>query len=94
MYVALRCMRRWLSEPIETSLRAPKKRFGRLFIISMRRSWHQHLPIAMITGTKGKTTTSRMLARILSKAGSKVGLTATDSLVIGGEFLRKHDLSC
>jgi cyanophycin synthetase len=43
------------------------------------------IPIAAITGTNGKTTTSRMVAHILKMSGATVGLTTTDGVYIDGE---------
>ena len=43
------------------------------------------IPIAAVTGTNGKTTTSRMLAHILKMSGATVGLTTTDGVYIDGE---------
>ncbi|MEQ1565430.1 MAG: acetate--CoA ligase family protein, partial [Myxococcota bacterium] len=42
------------------------------------------IPIASVTGTNGKTTTSRMLAHIHKMAGAVVGLTTTDGVYIDG----------
>ena len=47
----------------------------------------------MITGTKGKTTTVRMLAHILTVAGYRVGFTSTDGVIIDGQYLRHGDSS-
>lgn len=47
----------------------------------------------MITGTKGKTTTVRMLAHILTTAGHRVGFTCTDGVIINGRYLRYGDSS-
>jgi len=47
----------------------------------------------MITGTKGKTTTTRMLAHILTQAGQVVGYTSTDGIVIDGELVTERDSS-
>ena len=44
-----------------------------------------------ITGTKGKTTTSFMVKRILEKAGKKVGLIGTIATYIGDEKLEDSD---
>jgi len=93
MYAVLNRMRKSIPEPLKARLRGPRKLFRRFFLLPLRRSWYQRLPIAMITGTKGKTTTSRMLAHILSKAGFNVGLTTTDGLVIAGELLHEYDSS-
>ncbi|HEY5938157.1 MAG TPA: cyanophycin synthetase, partial [Kofleriaceae bacterium] len=43
------------------------------------------IPIAAITGTNGKTTTTRMLAHIHKMDGKKVGLATTDGVYIDGE---------
>ncbi len=51
------------------------------------------IPVVAITGTNGKTTTSRMLAHILKMAGKKVGLTTTDGMYIDGKRLLQGDLT-
>jgi cyanophycin synthetase len=51
------------------------------------------IPITAITGTNGKTTTSRMVAHILKMAGFQVGLTSTDGIYIDGERYLKGDLT-
>jgi cyanophycin synthetase len=51
------------------------------------------VPIAALTGTNGKTTTSRMLAHILKMAGHVVGQTSTDAVVIDGNVTVKGDMT-
>ena len=51
------------------------------------------IPIAAITGTNGKTTTSRMLAHILKTAGHRVGMTSTDGVYIDGQLSVKGDMT-
>ena len=51
------------------------------------------IPIAGITGTNGKTTTSRMLAHILKTAGGCVGMTSTDGVYIDGKLSVKGDMT-
>ncbi|MEX0900827.1 MAG: cyanophycin synthetase [Gammaproteobacteria bacterium] len=51
------------------------------------------IPIAAITGTNGKTTTSRMLAHILKMNGYTVGLTSTDGVYIDGELSVSGDMT-
>jgi cyanophycin synthetase len=51
------------------------------------------IPIAAITGTNGKTTTSRMLAHILKDCGHTVGLTSTDGIQIDGKISVKGDMT-
>ena len=51
------------------------------------------IPIAAITGTNGKTTTSRMLAHIHKLAGRTVGLTSTDGVYIDGNRTVEGDMT-
>jgi cyanophycin synthetase len=51
------------------------------------------IPIAAITGTNGKTTTSRMLAHILKMHGFTVGLTSTDGVYIDGQLSVPGDMT-
>jgi UDP-N-acetylmuramyl tripeptide synthase len=51
------------------------------------------LPIAALTGTNGKTTTTRMVAHILTLAGYIVGMTTTDGVYLGGELAAAGDFT-
>ncbi|MGH8033866.1 MAG: cyanophycin synthetase, partial [Lysobacterales bacterium] len=51
------------------------------------------IPVASITGTNGKTTTTRMLAHILKTAGHIVGMTSTDGVYIDGRLTVKGDMT-
>jgi cyanophycin synthetase len=51
------------------------------------------IPIAAVTGTNGKTTTSRMLAHILKMRGSTVGFTSTDGVYIDGQLSVPGDMT-
>ena len=51
------------------------------------------VPIAGITGTNGKTTTSRMLAHITKMAGFTPGLTTTDGVYIDGQRTVEGDMT-
>jgi cyanophycin synthetase len=51
------------------------------------------IPIAAVTGTNGKTTTSRMLAHILKMSGYTVGLTSTDGVYIDGNLSVPGDMT-
>ena len=51
------------------------------------------IPIAAVTGTNGKTTTSRMLAHILKMAGRTVGQTSTDGVYIDGKLSVSGDMT-
>ena len=49
------------------------------------------IPIISITGTNGKTTVTRMIGHVLSKADLCVGMTTTDGIYIGGERVVEGD---
>lgn len=51
------------------------------------------IPIAAVTGTNGKTTTSRMLAHVLKMSGFTVGLTSTDGVYIDGRLSVAGDMT-
>ena len=51
------------------------------------------VPIAAITGTNGKTTTSRMLAHIAKMGGYTPGLTTTDGVYIDGQRTVEGDMT-
>ena len=51
------------------------------------------VPIAAVTGTNGKTTTSRMLAHILKLTGYTVGMTSTDGVYIDGKLTVAGDMT-
>ncbi|MCK0103837.1 cyanophycin synthetase [Pseudohalocynthiibacter sp. F2068] len=51
------------------------------------------IPIAAITGTNGKTTTSRMLAHIMKTSGKHVGMTSTDGVYVDGKLSVKGDMT-
>ena len=51
------------------------------------------IPIVAITGTNGKTTTSRMVAHIMKSMGRKVGMTSTDGIVIDERLVLRADAS-
>lgn len=54
---------------------------------------HARIPIAGITGTNGKTTTSRMLASIMKCAGFTTGMTSTDGVYVDGHLTVKGDMT-
>jgi cyanophycin synthetase len=49
------------------------------------------IPVVAITGTNGKTTCARLLARILSADGRVTGNTSTDGIAIGGTLVEAGD---
>ncbi|QDU65592.1 cyanophycin synthetase [Engelhardtia mirabilis] len=53
----------------------------------------RRIPIAAITGTNGKTTTTRMTAHVLKMAGRRVGFTTTDGVYIDGKLSVEGDMT-
>jgi cyanophycin synthetase len=51
------------------------------------------IPIAAITGTNGKTTTTRMVGHILKLSGFTVGMTTSDGVYIDGVLSVKGDMT-
>jgi cyanophycin synthetase len=49
------------------------------------------IPIIGITGTNGKTTTTRLTAHIAKSAGKKVGYTTSDGVYIQNQLMMKGD---
>jgi len=49
------------------------------------------IPIVAITGTNGKTTTSRLIAHIVKMSGYRVGYTTSDGVYIQNRLLMKGD---
>jgi cyanophycin synthetase len=49
------------------------------------------IPVVAITGTNGKSTTTRLIAHIATVAGMKVGMTNSDGIYIGSELVEAGD---
>lgn len=49
------------------------------------------IPIIAVTGTNGKTTTTRLIAHILKFSGLRVGFTTSDGIYIQNRLLEKGD---
>lgn len=49
------------------------------------------IPIISVTGTNGKTTTTRLLAHIVKNNGFRVGFTTSDGIYIQNHMLEKGD---
>ncbi|HEX9980646.1 MAG TPA: cyanophycin synthetase [Flavobacterium sp.] len=49
------------------------------------------VPIIAVTGTNGKTTTTRLLAHIVKNNGYKVGFTTSDGIYIQNHMMEKGD---
>jgi len=57
------------------------------------RTLRPRVPVVAVTGTNGKTTTSRMVAHIGRVQGLHVGWSSTDGIYVDGELVEKGDYS-
>lgn len=51
------------------------------------------IPIVAVTGTNGKTTTTRLIAQMARQGGFATGLTTTDGIYLNNELIYKGDCS-
>ncbi len=51
------------------------------------------IPLGLVTGTNGKTTSVRFLTRMAQAAGQVVGVSSTDWIAVGDEILDRGDWS-
>ena len=51
------------------------------------------IPVVAITGTNGKTTTSRLIGRIFEQNGLRVGMTSTDGIYVRNKRIDTGDCS-
>ena len=51
------------------------------------------IPVVAVTGTNGKTTTTRLIAHLLSSSGLRTGMTNTDGVYIEGRRIDSGDCS-
>ncbi len=51
------------------------------------------IPIVAITGVNGKTTTTRLIAHLVSTTGKTVGMTCTDGIFVNGRLVDTGDCS-
>ena len=51
------------------------------------------IPVVAVTGTNGKTTTTRLIAHLFASSGLCVGMTNTDGVYVGGRQIDSGDCS-
>ncbi len=54
---------------------------------------HGRIPLVAVTGTNGKTTTTRLVSHFLATEGRVVGMTCSDGIYVGGRKLESGDCS-
>ena len=69
----------------------PDTRLAKAFIASaFYGKPSEKLKVIGITGSKGKTTTTHLIAAILEAAGKKTGLSGSNGIFIGEEYMEAH----
>ncbi|MBK9642086.1 MAG: hypothetical protein IPO72_12630 [Saprospiraceae bacterium] len=48
------------------------------------------IPIISVTGTNGKTTTTRLIAHIIEQTGTRTGFTTSDGVYVNGVLVEKE----
>ncbi|AXT29136.1 cyanophycin synthetase (plasmid) [Ruegeria sp. AD91A] len=71
----------------------PRDAAGKVIDMLFPANEETRIPIAAITGTNGKTTTSRMLGHIMKTSGKIVGMTSTDGVYVDGKLSVKGDMT-
>jgi cyanophycin synthetase len=51
------------------------------------------IPLVAVTGTNGKTTTTRLIAHLMATSGMRVGMTNTDGVYVDGRQIDSGDCS-
>jgi len=68
------------------------RRVGDAIVDMLFPSGSKHsIPIVSVTGTNGKTTTTRMIAHILRTQGNNVGMTTTSGIYLNDKCIMKGD---
>jgi cyanophycin synthetase len=78
---------------LEPSNGVPRDVAGPVIDMLFPRGRPSRIPIFAITGTNGKSTTARMVARILCQAGLNVGMTTTSGIYFNGHLMKEADAS-
>lgn len=64
---------------------------GKAIVEMLYENEPKNIPVISVTGTNGKTTTTRLISHTLTKMGYNVGMTSTSGIFIGAECIDKGD---
>lgn len=71
---------------------ARKNPFISTFVDSLfPKSEKSRIPIIAVSGTNGKTTTTRLISHIIQQSGIQTGFTTSDGVYVGGRMVEKGD---
>ncbi len=84
----------WDDEAVTLGMARTSRTYSIAALPSPRRvPWGKlaRIPVALVTGTNGKTTTSRLLARMVKVAGLVAGSTSTDGIAVDERIVEPGD---
>lgn len=67
------------------------KNVAKAIVEMMFKNTNSSIPIVSVTGTNGKTTTTRLIAHTISLLGNNVGMTSTGGIYINNKCIYKGD---
>ncbi|MBN1037492.1 cyanophycin synthetase [Clostridium botulinum] len=68
-----------------------ERNVGKAIINMMYGENPKNIPIVSVTGTNGKTTTTRLINHVLSQMGYSVGMTSTEGIYVNNKCIHKGD---
>lgn len=68
-----------------------KRNVGKAILEMLYDEKPKNIPVVSITGTNGKTTTTRLMSHVLKKMGNNVGMTCTDGIYLNDKCIHKGD---
>jgi cyanophycin synthetase len=69
-----------------------QQRFGKSLVDALLPAGSTgRIPIVSVTGVNGKTTTTRLIARLVESLGHRVGMTCTDGVFVAGRSIEDGD---
>ncbi len=78
---------------VDAAVSAAAERVASAGVGTAPRTITPRVPVVAVTGTNGKTTTSRMIAHLARTGGKVVGWSNTDGIYIDGELVEAGDYS-